>query len=84
MGSCCNANNNIPPDAPLTIALVGNPNVGKSVFFSRLTGIGVEVSNYPGTTVEITKGTLKHEGEFILIVIPRSSAAIGCAGTTFD
>lgn len=52
----------------MTIALVGNPNVGKSAFFSRLTGVGVEVSNYPGTTVEITAGTLKHEGESINVV----------------
>ncbi|MCL7415721.1 MAG: ferrous iron transport protein B [ANME-2 cluster archaeon] len=52
----------------MTIALVGNPNVGKSAFFSRLTGVGVEVSNYPGTTVEIIKGVLKHEGESINIV----------------
>ncbi len=47
---------------------MGNPNVGKSAFFSRLTDIGVEVSNYPGTTVDITKGTLKHEGESINVV----------------
>ncbi|RKY51374.1 MAG: hypothetical protein DRP92_07165, partial [Candidatus Neomarinimicrobiota bacterium] len=33
------------------ILLVGNPNVGKSALFSRLTGIKVIVSNYPGTTV---------------------------------
>jgi ferrous iron transport protein B len=39
---------------PLRIALVGNPNVGKSVLFSRLTGRYVTVSNYPGTTVAIT------------------------------
>lgn len=38
------------------IALVGNPNVGKSVVFSHLTGIYVTVSNYPGTTVEVTRG----------------------------
>ncbi|MCX7941066.1 MAG: ferrous iron transporter B [Endomicrobia bacterium] len=41
------------------ILLVGCPNVGKSVIFSRLTGIDVISSNYPGTTVEITKGYLK-------------------------
>jgi ferrous iron transport protein B len=41
------------------IFLVGNPNVGKSVVFSRLTGIHVISSNYPGTTVEISKGYLK-------------------------
>jgi ferrous iron transport protein B len=41
---------------PLRIALVGNPNVGKSVIFGRLTGRYATVSNYPGTTVTITKG----------------------------
>lgn len=38
------------------IVLVGNPNVGKSVFFNALTGIYVDVSNYPGTTLEISSG----------------------------
>jgi len=38
------------------ILLIGNPNVGKSVFFSRLTGVHVVASNYPGTTVEFTRG----------------------------
>jgi ferrous iron transport protein B len=38
------------------IVLVGNPNVGKSVFFNYLTGIYVDVSNYPGTTIEIARG----------------------------
>ncbi|MEW6309128.1 MAG: ferrous iron transport protein B [Bacillota bacterium] len=37
-------------------ALVGNPNVGKSVIFARLTGRYATVSNYPGTTVELTRG----------------------------
>ena len=41
---------------PLRIALVGNPNVGKSVVFGRLTGRYATVSNYPGTTVTITRG----------------------------
>ena len=41
---------------PLRIALVGNPNVGKSVIFCRLTGRYATVSNYPGTTVTITSG----------------------------
>ncbi len=38
------------------IAIVGNPNVGKSVLFNKMTGRYVTVSNYPGTTVEVTKG----------------------------
>jgi ferrous iron transport protein B len=41
---------------PLRIVLVGNPNVGKSVVFGRLTGRYATVSNYPGTTVAITSG----------------------------
>jgi len=43
------------------IALVGNPNVGKSVIFSLLTGKYATVSNYPGTTVEVYRGTLRHD-----------------------
>lgn len=39
-----------------TIVLAGNPNVGKSILFNELSGMNVEVSNYPGTTVEIIKG----------------------------
>ncbi len=38
------------------VALVGNPNVGKSVLFNALTGAYVTVSNYPGTSVEVTRG----------------------------
>ncbi|OGS18219.1 MAG: ferrous iron transporter B [Elusimicrobia bacterium RIFOXYA2_FULL_40_6] len=53
------------------ILLVGNPNVGKSVIFSRLTGIGVIASNYAGTTVEFTKGYLTIGGDkFEVIDVP--------------
>ncbi len=38
------------------LVLVGNPNVGKSVFFNTLTGKYVDVSNFPGTTVDISTG----------------------------
>ena len=38
---------------------MGNPNVGKSAIFSRLTGVKVVISNYPGTTVEFTQGQTK-------------------------
>lgn len=41
------------------LVLVGNPNVGKSVFFNHLTGIYVDVSNFPGTTVDISQGKYK-------------------------
>jgi len=51
-----------------TVILVGNPNVGKSVLFSKLTGKFVIVSNYPGTTVEITRGEMTLEGEKITVI----------------
>ncbi len=44
------------------VILVGNPNVGKSVVFGHLTGRYVTVSNYPGTTVEVTRGEAKERG----------------------
>jgi ferrous iron transport protein B len=43
----------------MKILLMGNPNVGKSVIFSRLTGVRVVSSNYPGTTVSYTSGFMK-------------------------
>ena len=43
----------------MKILLMGNPNVGKSVVFSRLTGVHVIASNYPGTTVGFTQGFMK-------------------------
>jgi len=43
--------------------LVGNPNVGKSVIFNRLTGRYVNVSNYPGTTVEVANGQSRIAGQ---------------------
>jgi ferrous iron transport protein B len=45
------------------ILIVGNPNVGKSALFHRLTGIYVTVSNYPGTTVALFRGTCNLGGE---------------------
>lgn len=52
------------------VALVGNPNVGKSVLFHRLTGQYVVVSNYPGTTVEVSQGKLRRMEGVILIDTP--------------
>jgi len=43
----------------MKILLMGNPNVGKSAVFSRLTGVRAIVSNYPGTTVGYTRGFMK-------------------------
>lgn len=51
--------NRVPGDLPdnrKKLLIVGNPNVGKSVIFNNLTGTYVTVSNYPGTTVEVSRG----------------------------
>ncbi|MCX5698943.1 MAG: ferrous iron transporter B [Candidatus Omnitrophica bacterium] len=50
------------------ILLIGNPNVGKSAIFSRLTGAKVIISNYPGTTVEFTQGKMKLGDETVMII----------------
>ncbi|TDB38076.1 MAG: ferrous iron transport protein B [Actinobacteria bacterium] len=55
------------PAAARTIVLAGNPNVGKSVVFAALTGTYVDVSNFPGTTVEIFRG---RRGELEIIDTP--------------
>lgn len=52
----------------MEIALAGNPNVGKSVIFSRLTGVGVISSNYPGTTVEFFEGKATFMGSTITVI----------------
>jgi len=53
------------------VLLVGNPNVGKSALFTRLTGVHAFSSNYPGTTVGFTEGTLRFEGtRYRLIDVP--------------
>ena len=49
------------------IALIGNPNVGKSVIFGLLTGKYVTVSNYPGTTVEVSHGNIALDGKKYLL-----------------
>jgi ferrous iron transport protein B len=48
--------------------LIGNPNVGKSLIFCRLTGTDVIVSNYPGTTIEFYKGHFKKDNQIIEVV----------------
>ena len=49
---------------PRKVILVGNPNVGKSAVFSRLTSRYVTISNYPGTTVDLFRGRMKIQGRF--------------------
>jgi len=53
------------------VALVGNPNVGKSVIFNKLTGLNQKVGNWPGTTVEKREGEFEYKGvKFYLVDLP--------------
>ena len=56
----------VPPAAG--VVLIGNPNVGKSALFGALTGTYVTVSNYPGTTVEVTRGAAAVGGRRVALV----------------
>lgn len=58
-------------DGKIKILLMGNPNVGKSVVFSKLTGVHVDSSNYAGTTVDYTVGDIRFGNkEGIMIDVP--------------
>jgi ferrous iron transport protein B len=55
----------------MTVALAGNPNVGKSTLFNSLTGLQADTANYPGKTVELNLGVSKYNGKKIgLIDLP--------------
>src|SRR5262245_49500702 len=55
----------------LTVALVGNPNTGKSTLFTALAGVRQRIGNYPGVTVEKKIGHLQHAGrQWALVDLP--------------
>jgi ferrous iron transport protein B len=65
MATSCHKGSEEPKrvDGIRKVALVGNPNVGKSVLFNALTGAYVTVSNYPGTSVEVSRGNAVINGQ---------------------
>jgi len=58
----CHSTGSAPQAGGKKVALVGNPNVGKSVLFNALTGAYVTVSNYPGSSVEVARGSAVIDG----------------------
>ncbi len=64
MATCCGKQTKVSTNGNTKkVALVGNPNVGKSVLFNALTGAYVTVSNYPGTSVEVARGNATIDGQ---------------------
>ena len=58
----------VETDMKLTVALLGNPNTGKSTLFSAIAGIPTRIGNYPGVTVEEKVGTFLHRGHTIELI----------------
>lgn len=75
--SCHSALPQIKSDTEVTIALAGNPNVGKSSIFNHLTGMGVVTANYPGKTVEVNFATATFGDTQIGIVDLPGTYALG-------
>ena len=65
-------------NAPVRVALVGNPNTGKSTLFNALTGLKQRAANYPGVTVERLEGSYRcvEAGPVVVTDLP------GCYGLT--
>jgi len=70
--ACCDTNSpSTFSNNRATIALIGNPNCGKSTLFNAITGIKQKTGNWPGVTVERREGLAKTNGqEFILVDLP--------------
>ncbi len=55
----------------ITVGLIGNPNVGKSTLFNRLTGLRQHTGNWPGKTVEIAQGSAHHnDTQYVFVDLP--------------
>jgi ferrous iron transport protein B len=68
MGHCSPAIGGKSSGCDLTVALVGNANVGKSAIYNQLTGSEQAVGNWGGKTVEMAAGVLNHDGKLVRII----------------
>lgn len=67
MTSHCHGESTQVIDGDLHLALVGNPNAGKSTLFNALTGLNAKTANYPGVTVSRAVGSLQVDGRKIVV-----------------
>jgi len=66
------------PKGEIVVALVGNPNVGKSTIFNALTGLGVSTAHYPGTTREVLSATARADMRMVGVIdLPGTYAIAG-------
>ncbi|MEI7807544.1 MAG: ferrous iron transport protein B [Verrucomicrobiota bacterium] len=68
MSDCCDTPIAPVPHHAFTLALVGNPNAGKTTLFNALTGLRAKTANFPGTTVERKVGRLHLDHKQIVVV----------------
>ncbi|WPL16352.1 Ferrous iron transport protein B [Thiorhodovibrio winogradskyi] len=68
VGADSGANRPGAPAPPLTLALAGNPNCGKSALFNALTGIRQTTGNWPGVTVERKEGRCELDGRAVRVI----------------
>ena len=75
--SCHDALQGLRDGVQVSVALAGNPNVGKSSIFNRLTGMGVATANYPGKTVEVQLAETRFGDRTIGIIDLPGTYALG-------
>jgi ferrous iron transport protein B len=68
MNECHDTETAPPPHHAFTLALVGNPNAGKTTLFNALTGLRAKTANFPGTTVERKVGRMHLDHKQIVVV----------------
>ncbi len=78
----CSLQAAVPGPQLRTVILVGNPNVGKSALFGALTGTYATVSNYPGTTVAVTRGRMRTGATSVAVLDTPGTASL--AATSED